>query len=282
MIVSSIKISLLLPIENQNIKFYNNFALQYSILISSNLLIYGLIEEICEEKIFELFQSYHASFNEYSDLNNILPAMGLQLKVPQQEEPRGLFLDKFFIEMANKKYSPKQLLLYYINLKEFVVLYSLFEGILKEEFIKCNLFDENKFLKEKDIIKYIKQKYKDDLDKFDDVLRDRSFYDINSIEKWWNFYTNFRHLIFHNGAKVTDKWKNNYDNLRNNLCDLMPEEQALEVIDILDNLDEIDDNIKIDEYFFITDRFINMFRDFIVNLIEAMYLLDIQKDLSSD
>ena len=280
MITSSTKISVLLPIENQSKIFYNDFILQYSIVISSNFIIYELIEESSEEKIFELFQSYHSSFNEYNSLSYFLPTMGFQIKALQQEELRGLFLDKFFTEIENKKYLPKQLLLYYINLKEFVILYSLFEGTLKEEFIRYSLFDENKFLKEKDIIKYIKQKYKKNFDEFDSVLKDRSFYNINSIEMWWNFYTHFRHLIFHSGGKVTKKWKVTYDNFKNTLYNGMPEEQPLEVINILDNLEEIDRAIKINEYFFITDKFTNMFRDFVINLMEAMYLMDIQKDLS--
>lgn len=281
MLISAAKISILLPMQGR-VNFYNDFILQYSILISSNMIIYELVSESNEDKIFDLFQSYHSMFNDYDYISNILPVIGIQMEVPQQEEIRGLILDKFFVEMMSKKYSPKQILFNYINLKEFVVLYALFEGILKEEFIRCGLIDENKYLREKDIIEYIKKKYKYNLDKLNDILESRSIYNLGSIESWWKFYTHFRHLIFHNGGKITRKWKNFYDNLKSNLIENLKSEKSnesfLEIINILDNLEKIDNSINIDEYFFLSDEFTNMFRDFVINLMESMYLLDVENN----
>jgi len=276
------KISMLLPLDSQKqkIKFYEDFILQYSLIISSNLIIYNLVEESNEEHLFELFTSYHTMFNEYIEINKILPILHLELQTPQQNEIRGLILDRFFIEMFNKKYSSKDLLKHFINFKEFVVLYSLFEGILKEEFIRCRLIDENKFLKEKDIIEYILKKYENisKIDLFEKILKDRSIYNIGLLKLFWDLYTHFRHLFFHNAGKITSKWKNKFDNIKDKLIDILDKSNSNSILNlnIIEDIEYINSFIKINEYFFVSDKFSNMFRDFIINILEAMYLTDLK------
>ncbi len=271
--MNSATISMLLPM-GKKVQYYETFLLQYSLIISSNLIIYDLIGKSTEKTIFELYENYHGQLKDYHFKDIYMTSMMLEDNSPQKNEQRGLMLDKLFLSMSIDKKSPKFILQSFINLKEFLLLYSIFEGVLKKEFIHSKVLPENKYLKEKEIIDYIEKKVFNNKDNFIKILAQRSpLGGFKDLKVFWNFFTHFRHLFFHAGGYVTLKWLQNFKTKKREIINIVNgfncEIAADEIIELFNELE-----IEEGKMFYVTDKFSNIFRNFIVRIMESLYLVE--------
>lgn len=274
--MQSCTISMLFPIEK--IPYYESFHLQYSLTTSSNFILYQLMEKASEEEIFELFESYHGNLNDYNNVQILMMGAHMSMTCPQTLESRGLLLDKFFISMAKKETKPKEVLANFLNAKEFILIYAIFENVLKGEFLKLGILGEGKFMREKDLFQFLTDKLntQDMMNDFLIYLSQRSpIKDFETLKTFWNFFTHIRHLYTHSGGMVTTKWAATYINLKKNLE---------EKVHLFDNLflkmrlySAIDGfEPKIGQNFNANDHFSNIFRNFIVYIMEALYLSEVK------
>lgn len=272
-------ISMLLPIDkidkiDKSVKTYESFLLQYSLIVSSNFIIYELIEKSTEDEIFKLFEKYHGSIDDYGDKEALMLGMMLEDNSPQKNETRGLWLDKFFIAMAHDKKSPKFILSSFINAKEFLLLYAIFEGVLKDSFIRSGTLPEGKFLREKDVISLLRKSLSERDEKFLEQLKIRSpLSNFEELECFWDFYTHFRHLYFHSGGYITKKWLANYkvkqEKLIKSIAGFNCKMSALQLAEEFEELEVIENKM-----FYVTDKFANIFRNYIVRIMESMYIVE--------
>ena len=96
--------SMLLPTAEKKNAFYEDFFKKYSLLISTNLIVYDAIDAFSEQRIFEEFSKFNGSYNDYKDKEVFQTFMLLEDNYPQKKEQRGLFLNTFLlIERLAKK-----------------------------------------------------------------------------------------------------------------------------------------------------------------------------------
>lgn len=273
--MQSCTVSTLLP-NGKHVQYYESFVLQYSLIVSSNLIIYELINQSTEDQIFSLFEKYHGQMNDYDYKRRNLLSMMIESNAPQHQECRGLLLDKFFLSMSIDKKKPKEILLSFVNAKEFLLLYAVFEGVLKSEFEKTGVLKNGTFLREKDIplllIKKLNKNKNDGL--FLGHLTKRSPLSTHEeLAVFWDFFTHFRHLYAHSGGYVTIKWLEQYKSKREKLINTVNNfdcaisgsllTKSIENIEAFEN-----------KMFYIEDGFSNIFRNFIIYIMESLYLTE--------
>lgn len=269
----SATVSMLLPAE-KTVPFYESFLLQYSLVVSSNLIIFELVSNSTEEQIFRLFEEYHGQIDDHKKKNMLLTAMMIESNAPQTNEIRGLSLDKFFLSMAIDKKSAKFILSSFINTKEFLLIYAVFEGVVKAELMKSGILNNGKFLREKDIISNIALKLSEKKELFEEHLSARSpLGKIEDIECFWDFFTHFRHLFIHSGGYVTQKWLDQLTQKKNNIINTIENfECPISAYFLIDSINELE--LINGKMFYIGDRFSNIFRNLVVLIMESMYLVE--------
>ncbi|PMG96609.1 hypothetical protein BCU78_24885 [Vibrio lentus] len=274
--MQSCTISMLFPIEK--IPYYESFHLQYSLATSSNFILFELMEKASEEEVFELFESFHGNLDDYKRAQMLMMGAHMSMTCPQAKESRGLLLDKFFISMAKRKTKPKELLANFLNAKEFILIYAIFENVLKGEFLRLGILAEGKFMREKDLFKFLNDKLskQDMMDDFVKCLSQRSpIKDFETLTTFWKFFTHIRHLYTHSGGMVTAKWIATYINLKTNLEDKV---YLFDDLFLKQRLNSAIDGFEpeVGQIFNANDHFSNIFRNLIVYIMEALYLSEIK------
>lgn len=274
--MQSCTISMLFPMEK--IPYYESFHLQYSLATSSNFILFELMEKASEEEVFKLFESYHGNLEDYKNAQMLMMGAHISMRCPQLNESRGLLLDKFFISMMKEKVKPKEVLANFLNAKEFILSYAIFENVLKGEFIRTGVLSEGKFMREKDLFDFLKNKLNSQelMSYFITYLSQRSpFKDFETLNTFWNFFTHIRHLYTHSGGMVTAKWAATYTSLKLNLegkvhlfDNLILKQRLYRAIDGF--------SPEIGQIFNANDHFSNIFRNFIVYIMEALYLSEVK------
>ena len=259
-----------LPIEKQ-IPIYNNFLTQYSLLISSNLIVNELISKASEQDILDLFDALHGHNDEYIHMRNFHLAAMLNFNIPQVNEARGLWLDNLYVDMMNKKTTPKDMVLCFQRIKEFQLLYAIFENVVKQELFRTNLLEEGTFLREIDVIKKVNE-YLSSLNKVDifaELLSKRTCFDsIQDIDSMWKIFTHLRNLFAHSGGIVSQNWLDNYKSkigLYENIMLKVPIQYEIENTIGLELF-------EVGKLYYLTDDMLNFFRNFIVYVMECLYL----------
>lgn len=271
--MQSFTYSMLLDPENKD-PFYEKFLLQYSFFSSSNFILYHLADTASEEEIFELFMKPHGCVDDYKRKAMGMAAMMLEDNSPQKNELRGLYLDRLLLDMVKKKISSKQALCSIININEFVMLYATFEGAMKSLFLQKGILDESASLKEKNVIILLENCLGSQKADFLNILKSRSpIPTFNALNEFWLFFTLFRHLFFHSCGNITKKWLTQYSKRKDSLMTaLNSSDNIVEIgmiFDTIENLDLIEEQL-----FYAQDRFVNIFRNYIVRVVESIFILN--------
>jgi len=264
---------MLLPTEKK-IQFYESFLLQYSLVVSSNLIIFELIENSTESQILALFEKYHGQIDDHKNKNTLLTAMMLESNAPQASELRGLLLDKFFVSIAVDKKTPKFILSSFINAKEFLLIYAIFEGVIKAELERCGVLAEGKYLREKDIVNYINSKLGTKVSGFVEHLSTRSpIGKFEDIECFWDFFTHFRHLYVHSGGQVTTKWLDQFTSKKEKIIAVISKfECPISASLLIDSIEKLE--LSQGKMFYINDSFSNIFRNLVILIMESLYSVE--------
>jgi hypothetical protein len=269
----SATVSMLLP-TGKTVQYYESFLLQYSLVVSSNLIIFELVSNSTEDQILSLFEKYHGQIDDHKEKNMLLTAMMIESNAPQANEIRGLSLDKFFLSMAIDEKSPKFILSSFINAKEFLLIYAVFEGVVKAELVKSGILNDGKFLREKDIVNNIALRLAEKKGLFEEHLSARSpFGKIEDVDCFWDFFTHFRHLFIHSGGYATQKWLDQLTQKKKNIINTIKSfECQMSAKLLIDSIEELE--LFNGKMFYIGDRFLNIFRNLIVLIMESMYLVE--------
>jgi hypothetical protein len=269
----SCTVSMLLP-TGKKVPFYESFLLQYSLVVSSNLIIFELIENSTENQILDLFKKYHGQIDDHKDKNILLTAMMLESNAPQASELRGLLLDKFFLSMAVDKKTSKFILSSFINAKEFLLIYAVFEGVIKAELVKCGALAEGKYLREKDIVNGINSKLDEKTNEFVEHLSTRSSLGkIEDVGCFWDFFTHFRHLYIHSGGYVTAKWLDQFTSKKEKIIEVIAKfECPISAVNLIDVIEKLE--LSEGKMFYINDSFSNIFRNLVILIMESLYLVE--------
>jgi hypothetical protein len=243
-------------------------------VVSSNFIVSELIENSTEEQIFELFEKYHGQIDDHKRKNILLIGMMLESNAPQANELRGLLLDKFFLSMSIDRKTPKFILSSFVNAKEFLLIYAVFEGVIKAELVRSGTLGNGKFLREKDIINNIITRLASQAEIFVDHLSCRSpIGTIADVECFWDFFTHFRHLYAHSGGYVTEKWMEQFIVKREKIIGTIANfECSLSASNLIDVINELE--VSEGKVFYIGDPFLNIFRNLIILLMESLYLVE--------
>ena len=263
--------SVILPVE-ETPQFYESFTLQYSLIITSNLLINELIENSTEESVLESLTQYHGIIHDYKEKQIHLASLMLEYTPPQTEEIRGLALDKLFMSMGLENKTPKFILQSIQNTKELLLLHSVFEGVIKTEAQRVHIIPEGKYFREKDIPEVVKNMVRDKEEYFLEILSSRcplkTFADINDC---WVFFTHLRHAHIHSGGYATPKWidqfKTKKENLLTSISNWGSSISSIQIYKIIEDLEA-----QPGKLLYTDNQLSNIFRNFIVNIMESLYL----------
>ena len=93
----------------------------------------------------------------------------------------------------------------------------------------------------------------------------------NELDAFWDYFTHFRHLFFHAGGYPTQQWLDKYGNKKHKLL------QAISGFEDVISANFLGDAIEghspiVGDLFFIQDNFANLFRNYVVRVMEAVYL----------
>jgi|GEM_PF-1795949 len=271
-------VSVLKPEEGMA-TYYHMFYRNYSLIVSTNIVTYYIVSEMPEEHVFSLVCSAaREAARDYEEVAIRYVAMGLSSQFPQTSEVRGLDLNELIELIKTKQISAKGSLTTFINASEFLLLFATFEDVVKCMLICDSIISAEDGLREVEVMKRIKEKLKKDgtFCQFRDRLAARSvirnFTDADTI---WKFFTDFRHLYIHSGGRATKKWlekfQKNQDDLMNRLTK-SPELARMFVADIINDCQP-----KEGQLFVVTDKFSNVFRNFIVSIMESLYLTELKR-----
>lgn len=270
-------ISILLPLEGKiNVDFYNSFVSQYSVVIGSNFVLFEMVEKLSEPDAHELLSKYHGQIPDYSRDVSLLSFMHIQFDPPQIREIRGLDQARFFLSVTNGETTAKSILKHFLNYKEFLLLYSIFEGTLKSEFSRVKILQQGEYLKEKDMLAKLKISLESQVKcgQFIEILSSRScFIDFCDIECFWDFFTHLRHLYAHTGGYVTQQWLVKYHQKEKSLNEVIGKFESFHALKLYDELEKT--RPVTGKMFYMTDFFSGMFRYFVVAVMESLYLHEV-------
>lgn len=277
MLMTAATFSMLCPSVDKNDPFYKEFYLQYSLFTASNYVMYQLVSLSKENTISELFDSLNEISNDYQLREIFLTCMGFESSTPQKNEQRALNLDLLFADMHSMQIEQKKILYGFININEFILLYALFEGIIKKIFRIKGYLKERQFLKENEIITSFQESFDSQLSLFLRNLNSRiPLLNFEEINLFWLLFTMFRHLFLHSGGFVTQQWFDKYRTIKEKLFMSLSNchnEQIIDIDNLISTIDKF--NIELNKLFYPQDIFVNIFRNFIVAFMESMYLSDI-------
>lgn len=271
-------ISMLKP-EADIVPYYQMFYRNYSLLVSTNIVTHHIVSEMPEERIFELICDVsRAAVTDYARVQSLYVGMGLGFQSPQIGEVRGLNLNELIELIRTKQISAMESLTTFINASEFLILFAIFEDAVKFMLIFDGIVSVERGLREVDVMKKIKDKLerKRVFPQFRDRLAARSaIHNFADAETTWKFFTDFRHLYVHSGGRATANWLEKFQRNQDELMNRLTKGTDLAKMFVADVIDDCQP--KEGRLFIVTDKFTNIFRNFIVSIMEALYLTEPRK-----
>jgi aspartate carbamoyltransferase regulatory subunit len=205
------------------------------------------IPQIIEEKIYKNFQQ----------INDITMCAGLQIDDSLNKDITINLIDLLKTTNTKNWYS---LIKGFMNIWEFLFLYSSVENTIKQILnIEGNTTTEK-------LLENLYTKYPN----FNQSLIDNGYLTSKGNFNLWTLYTELRHIYSHTHGILTKKGKGNLCSKIHNL------KKSLEEIDIMNGAFIDIDNIfkkstlQINKFYLLKDEELNIFRNFIIILIENL------------
>ena len=209
------------------------------------------IPQIIEEKIY----------NNFRQTNDISLCMGLQIDKSLNKDISINLIDLLKTTNSKNWYS---LIKGFMNIWEFLFLYSRVENTLKE-ILKI----EGKTTTEK-LLQNLYNKYPI----LEQRLIDNGYLESKGNSNIWILYTEFRHLYSHTHGMITKNGKGRLCSKIHNLKNSLKEMDILSSAFI--NIDNIfkSNTLKIGKFYLLQDEELNIFRNFIIILMENLDIID--------
>lgn len=190
----------------------------------------------------------------FDDIKNYLPMFGISIEGENKDIDINI---KELLKTTNTKnwYS---LIRGFLNIWEFMFLFSNIEMILKQILKDEEIYTENLL---EELLKLYPELTND--------LNKKSYLDINGNKNLWKVYTQLRHIYSHYHGILTQETKNKLSGKLNNF------KQSLDKMDIMQSMFVDTDNLfkstnmKKDKFYLLPDVELNIFRNFIIDLMET-------------
>jgi len=218
------------------------------------------IPQIIDEKIKARFH----------DMNAYLMCMGVKLDEKMNKEI-DINLDNL-LKTTNVKnwYS---LIRGFLNIWEFLFLYSTFEMVLVQ------IMKDDKSIKSDELIESDRliSKLYDSYPEIKEIIENNGFMTNDGNVKLWKLYTQLRHLYSHSHGILTQENKNKIagklDSFKNSLEDLdIMNKSLMDIDDLFKNK-----TLKVDKFYLLKNEELNMFRNFVITVMESYDDVQIQK-----
>lgn len=273
-------ISMLKP-ETGRVKFYDIFYRNYSFLICSNLAAFSLIANIEDDIIFKTFVDIlNAAPRDYNNLTPFYNAIGLDLNCPQTTEERGLDQSELIELIRDRKITARIAVTTFLNANEFILLFALFEDTVKRMLIERDFIKEGDGLKQAELMNKLKCRLNSEsvFDEFEATLKNRSvIWSFEDAVRLWNFFLKFRNLFVHSSGRATSKWLKNYCKTTSHITTKSGASEinmgSMLLSDFIEGLDPTERDI-----FIFPDGLANIFRNFVVSIMETLYLIELRQD----
>jgi hypothetical protein len=252
---------------------YDTFFRSYSMLMSTNIVSHYLIDRASELEIAELLrETVTAAENDYDRTKVFYAALGLSLRSAQIGEARGLDLADISQLIAVGDATAKEVLLTFINCNEFILLFAMFEDTIKRMLIEDGSLSADTGLKEPKVMIEIKNYLEKSkvFPRFIMHISERTIcVNFADVEAMWGYFVAFRHLYVHSGGRPTGNWLPKFERAKGNLLARLVKSNlaSLAVADTLMSFAPEERRL-----FMVPDTFVNIFRNFVVAIMEALYL----------
>jgi hypothetical protein len=162
-------------------------------------------------------------------------------------------------------------------------LFAIFEDAVKYALIQSGVISADDGLREPDVMKKVKDKLQRDgtFPQFRDRLANRAMVqNFTDAEAIWKFFTECRHLYVHSGGRATEKWLKKFRQSQNDLMKQLTKETDFAKMFVADIIEACQPRTS--QLFVVTDKFTNVFRNFIVSIMEALYLTESRRRPASN
>lgn len=251
---------------------YERFYLSYSMLISTNVVTHHLVHEASEEELEHLLEETAAKAEvDYRRAEGLYALMGLQFGAVQAHEIRGLASARPVGSASDGRIAAKDAILAFQNFNEFVLLFALFEDAVKE-MLSFGTGGSIVMLKEPDVMTRLMTLLKadDSFERFKRQIVDRTICrNYRDAEIAWDFFVAIRHLFVHSAGRPTANWLTSFLPVRDALRTRL-RGADIAIMDVRDMIDSICPQER--QLLLLPDDFVNFFRNFVVAVMEAVYL----------
>lgn len=248
-------------------EFYKNFFFRYSLIMRQIMTINALIDVAGKEKVAEMQAIWMGLLDDYQYQNSMAICMGISYDIPQLRENRGLWTE------STQGVNSKEKLVTSVNLSEYLQLYSLFEDSISKLLHGIGILKNGKYLKEKDVIKKFNEFLtKEGIKKeFYDTLSARTpFQSDMELFLFWHFFTIIRNILVHADRLPSAKEIASFEKCKEKITTYL-QRDAILITFICDTLDEV--AVTPNVHLTVTDKMVNMLRNYIVYIMESLYLV---------
>ncbi|WP_143075174.1 hypothetical protein [Sphingobium sp. AP50] len=252
---------------------YESFFRNYSMLMSTNIVSHYLIDQASELEIAELLmETVSSAENDYNRTKILHAAIGFSLNSAQIGEERGLDLADISQLIAAGNVTAKEILLTFINCNEFILIFAMFEDTIKRILVEAGSISADAGLREPKIMIEIKKYLENSsaLRYFMIQISARTIcMNFTDVEAMWRYFVAFRHLYVHSGGRPTPSWLPKFEKAQADLLKRLrkPDLASLGVAETL--MSFVPEERRL---FMVPDTFANIFRNFVVAIMEALYL----------
>ncbi len=251
---------------------YDGFYRTYSMLIATNVLTHHLVHEVSEAHLADLLREVvTASESDYARARTLYAAMGLSFEAVQMGEHRGLDLTDVSQSVEEGRTTAKQIMLAFQNYNEFVLLFALFEDAVKDLLTPTDGGPAVK-LKESKVMEDLLTHLQGlgSFKRFKAQLEDRTICeDYEDAKRLWSYFVALRHLYVHSGGRPTSKWMIAYGEIRDAVISRL-KDPDIGTMDVREMIEGIEPGERV--LLMLPDGLVNIFRNFVVGVMEAVYV----------
>ena len=251
---------------------YDRFYRTYSMLITTNVVTHHLVHEVPEAHLAVLLtEVVTASRSDYARARTLYAAMALSFEAVQISEDRGLDLTDVSQSLAAGRMTARQIILAFQNFNEFVLLFALFEDAVKDVMTPTGSGPAIKLKEPKvmeDLLTHLQRL--GSFKRFKAQLENRTICeDYEDAKRLWSYFVALRHLYVHSGGRPTSKWLGDYEEVRNAVISRLKDSE-IGTMDVREMIEAIEPRERV--LLMMPDGLVNIFRNFVVGVMEAVYL----------
>lgn len=257
--------------EPNTCKNYELFYQFYSLNIKQNLITNHLLKEVKFHLPIMSLEIKESINNKLQEIDSMLLSIGVKREITLREEYKiSILNDDLYLKEEYFNGNYEEYINYITNIQQLILLYSSFENTissyLKDKGITDRIF-------QKKLLEEVCNKVSSFQEKFNN-LNDREF-TTDDFRTLWKYFTFIRNLYTHSSGVIDKEFIKNMENIHSDIQDTIERNFNFdERILFPDNYDILrTENFEENNLFIITEIELRFFRNFIIYVWEAIYLL---------